>query len=438
MKKILLSLIIAGCLFACDDETLNPIVQPIAQTSEPMYITSTTATLVGNVLTGGGTVQERGFYYTEYTYDMKVSDYTPITLQQEVMKGTQVVCTQDSEFSYSLENLEGDTDYYYLAYARTEMGISYGDPVLFATSDGDVIPVLSITETVKDEVNRNVIIKANIDAPGGAPIEEMGLVWSKEVAQPTIENGTKINIDVVLGAFEISLSDLVTFTKYYYRIFAKNKYGVGYSEPMMVMFVGDKFTDPRDKNTYKIKQYGNCIWMVENFRYVPADRLNKGIWVQGYNGSSAEEAMQSENYAIYGCLYDYQTAKDLAPEGWHLATDAEWNELEKLAGVSEELLMKEEDWRGNSNDRLKADTWQGNGNWSNELGFNIHPGGKQWCGGAFQDFKQAGLYWTSTMNDHRADGALQPFFRWFSGGPATGRFSNFPECVGMSERYVMD
>ena len=206
----------------------------------------------------------------------------------------------------------------------------------------------------------------------------------------------------------------------------------------MVMFVGDKFTDPRDKNTYKIKQYGNCIWMVENFRYVPADRLSKGIWVQGYNGSSAEEAMQSENYAVYGCLYDYQTAKDLAPEGWHLATDAEWNELEKLAGVSEELLMKEEDWRGNSNDRLKADTWQGNGNWSNELGFNIHPGGKQWCGGAFQDFKQAGLYWTSTMNDHRADGALQPFFRWFSGGPATGRFSNFPECVGMSVRYVMD
>ena len=338
MKKILLSLIIAGCLFACDDETLNPIVQPIAQTSEPMYITSTTATLVGNVLTGGGTVQERGFYYTEYTYDMKVSDYTPITLQQEVMKGTQVVCTQDSEFSYSLENLEGDTDYYYLAYARTEMGISYGDPVLFATSDGDVIPVLSITETVKDEVNRNVIIKANIDAPGGAPIEEMGLVWSKEVAQPTIENGTKINIDVVLGAFEISLSDLVTFTKYYYRIFAKNKYGVGYSEPMMVMFVGDKFTDPRDKNTYKIKQYGNCIWMVENFRYVPADRLNKGIWVQGYNGSSAEEAMQSENYAIYGCLYDYQTAKDLAPEGWHLATDAEWNELEKLTDNAEEVL----------------------------------------------------------------------------------------------------
>ena len=37
-------------------------------------------------------------------------------------------------------------------------------------------------------------IKANIDAPGGAPIEEMGLVWSKEVAQPTIENGTKINV----------------------------------------------------------------------------------------------------------------------------------------------------------------------------------------------------------------------------------------------------
>ena len=75
------------------------------------------------------------------------------------------------------------------------------------------------------------------------------------------ENGTKINIDVVLSAFEISLSDLVTFTKYYYRIFAKNKYGVGYSEPMMVMFVGDKFTDPRDSNTAggnnKAFEFGN-------------------------------------------------------------------------------------------------------------------------------------------------------------------------------------
>ena len=29
---------------------------------------------------------------------------------------------------------DADTDYYYLAYARTEKGISYGDPVLFATS----------------------------------------------------------------------------------------------------------------------------------------------------------------------------------------------------------------------------------------------------------------------------------------------------------------
>lgn len=438
MKKIYFSLIIICCLLACDDEKINPIVQPIAQTIEPMYITSSTATLNGNVVTGGGTVQERGFYYTEYTYEMKVSDYTPIELQQEIMKGTKVICSQDGEFSYSLENLVGDTDYYYLAYAKTEIGIAYGDPVLFATSDGDVIPILSCKEIVKDEENKIVTVKANMDAPGGAPIEEMGLVWSKEVNEPNVENGTKILSEISLGSFEVQFKDLSVFTKYYFRLFAKNKYGIGYSEPMMVMFVGDKFTDPRDKNTYKIKQFGNAIWMVENFRYVPADRLNRGVWVQGYSGNSADEAMQQEPYAIYGCLYDYQAAKELAPEGWHLPSDEEWIQLELLAGVSEDIVYKEEDWRGNTNDKLKAETWEGISSWSNEMGFGVHPGGKQWCGGAFQEFKQLGYYWTSTINDHRADGAVQPFFRWFSGGPATGRFSNFPECVGMSVRYVMD
>lgn len=424
--------------YACSDDTLNPIVQPVAQTNEPMYITSSTATLMGNVVTGGGTVTERGFYYTENTYEMKVSDFTPYQLQQVVMKGTKVVCSQEGEFSYSLEKLNEDTEYYALAYAQTEMGISYGAPVLFATSDGDITPVVSINpEAQKDNVNRDVVIKANIESAGGGPIEEMGIVWSKDVKEPTLENGTKVNAEVVLGEFEVKIQSLDTFTKYYIRSFAKNKYGIGYSDSMMVMFVGDKFVDPRDKNSYKIKQYGNSIWMVENFRYLPTEHLNRDVWVQSYSGSSVDEAKESEAYSVYGCLYNFKAAQALAPEGWHLATDDEWIELEKLTGMSDEVAYVEEDWRGNSNHKLKAETW-GSAGWNNEMEFGVHPGGKQWCGGAFQDFKSLGFYWTSTINDHRKDKQEQPFYRFFSGGPATGRFSDFPPCVGMSVRYVMD
>ena len=41
---------------------------------------------------------------------------------------------------------------------------------------------------------------------------------------------------------------------------------------------------------------------------------------------------EESNISIYGYLYDWETAKIVCPEGWHLPSDAEWVELRKNIG----------------------------------------------------------------------------------------------------------
>lgn len=79
------------------------------------------------------------------------------------------------------------------------------------------------------------------------------------------------------------------------------------------------FEDERDGNIYKAVKIGNQIWMAENLRYDE----NKG---------SICYDNKIENCKQYGRLYNWNSAMEVAPKGWHLSSDKEWNMLIEFCG----------------------------------------------------------------------------------------------------------
>ncbi|HPF51606.1 MAG TPA: FISUMP domain-containing protein [Draconibacterium sp.] len=167
------------------------------------------------------------------------------------------------------------------------------------------------------------------------------------------------------------------------------------------------FTDERDGHQYKWVKIGEQIWMAENLAYVPyacAPDSQCGIWVYDYYG----EGSFYENYTTYGCLYDWQTAMEVCPEGWHLPSDEEWMELERFLGMSEEELYINNFPRGrdsNVSGKLGAgmDLWiEKNVNATNEYGFTVLPGGQRsYFGppGVYKGLGESTVFWTSSYDD---------------------------------------
>jgi uncharacterized protein (TIGR02145 family) len=92
----------------------------------------------------------------------------------------------------------------------------------------------------------------------------------------------------------------------------------------------------------------------------------------------------------YGRIYNWYAVNDprgLAPKGWHVASDEEWNKLiESLGGISE------------AGKKLKAlKGWSQDGNGTNQHSFSVLPGGFRLNqAGTFNGLENATGFWTST------------------------------------------
>lgn len=136
------------------------------------------------------------------------------------------------------------------------------------------------------------------------------------------------------------------------------------------------FTDSRDGQVYTFRHIGTQVWMTKNLNYITAS----GSYCYNNAGS---------NCAIYGRLYDWNTALAAVPSGWHLPTSAEWRTLinylggDTIAGGK----MKEVGTLHWTNPNTGAD---------NSSGFSGLPGGYRLFNGMFDVIGVQANWWSST------------------------------------------
>ncbi len=170
-------------------------------------------------------------------------------------------------------------------------------------------------------------------------------------------------------------------------------------------------------NTCEEIQIGSQIWMCKNLdvdHYRNGDpipevkdknewaNLKTGAWCYYYN----DPAMG----AIYGKLYNWYAVNDtrgLAPDGWHVASDAEWTTLTSYLGG--------ENVAGGKLKETGISHWQTpNTGATNESGFSALPGGWRDRGSGSFYGVGGGSWWSATedssayawsryLNSHDAD-----------------------------------
>src|SRR5215831_16955339 len=99
----------------------------------------------------------------------------------------------------------------------------------------------------------------------------------------------------------------------------------------------DDVTDINDPGRYASIKIGHQKWMAKNLdvtHYRNGDKIpqvkNKAAWKALTTGAWCWYNNDSANGAIYGKLYNWYAVNDprgLAPTGWHIPSDAEWDTL---------------------------------------------------------------------------------------------------------------
>lgn len=167
-----------------------------------------------------------------------------------------------------------------------------------------------------------------------------------------------------------------------------------------------------DGNTYQTVKIGDQWWMAENLR---VSRFNDGtpllligltdpdsVWA-----NAGEAAYTYINDSIFGNLYNGEvitSEKNIAPAGWHVPSDAEWQKMERTIGMDEADIAGA-GWRGmNEGEKITSKYSQG---WpeggelfgTDEYGFNALPGGCRLHDGRTNIFNNTSFWWTNDFTE---------------------------------------
>ena len=97
-----------------------------------------------------------------------------------------------------------------------------------------------------------------------------------------------------------------------------------------------------DNNEYRTIKIGTQTWMAENLRVTHyrdgsliSNLIDKTEWANSVLGAYSDFNNNTDNGMTYGHLYNWYAVNDsrnIAPKGWHVATQVDWNILINYLG----------------------------------------------------------------------------------------------------------
>ena len=154
------------------------------------------------------------------------------------------------------------------------------------------------------------------------------------------------------------------------------------------------FTDARDGETYRTIKIGNQVWMAENLRFnadgsfaPDNDEANMKKFGRLYTWATAldipvafNEKSPAEDIEMYRQMKE-SNYRGLAPEGWHIPSNKEWEEL-----------LKNIDPKSNGSELRSVCLWHKAG--EDSLGFFALPAGYRFGNGTFRHFGARTRFWS--------------------------------------------
>ncbi len=184
---------------------------------------------------------------------------------------------------------------------------------------------------------------------------------------------------------------------------------------------------------------GNQLWMNKNLdvsTFRNGDSImqakNEKEWKKA--GEDSKPAWcyfenDSKNGLLFGKLYNWYAVNDprgLAPEGYHIPSNEEWNVLIDFLGG---IKVAGEKLKSSSN-------WEYNFSSTNESGFSGLPGSYRHGDGIFHDFLGDYGYWWSYSLDTNSENFCGRFLFTGDGNVYSGCL--FEKADGLSVRCVKD
>ena len=157
-----------------------------------------------------------------------------------------------------------------------------------------------------------------------------------------------------------------------------------------------------DGKTYTSVKIGDKVWLVQNLNvstFRNGDPIPEANSDEEWEQASIDKKPAwcyydnlAENGTTNGKLYNWFAVNDprgLAPKGWHVSSEKDWNSLAQSLGGAE-MAGKKLKEKG-------ADHWKmPNKDATNESGFTALPSGLNYSFGSFVSIGNKAYWWTST------------------------------------------